>query len=173
MRAGATCVLPPGAFTPEVAAIFAEHMASAPSSSSFVVWTHLGGKVESVASDATAFPHRSARFVPELKAIWEDPHDARANVEWAHGFFDALRPHFTGAYVNYIDPLLADWPRMYYGENYSRLLAIKQSVDPDGLFCAQQSIGSTFEPSPAVPLDLSPLNRTFEPSETSSDQEQR
>jgi FAD/FMN-containing dehydrogenase len=156
-------VLSPGAFTPDVADAFADHMANAPSASSFVVWTHLGGKVEEVAPDATAFPHRSARFVPELKAIWEDPHDARRNVEWAHGFFEALRPHFVGAYVNYIDPLLADWPRMYYGDNYPRLLEIKERWDPDGLFCAQQSIGSGFEPSLTEPLDLSPLNRTFEP----------
>lgn len=156
-------VMGPGAFTPHVAEIFSEYMAKAPSASSFVVWTHLGGKVAEVAPDATAFPHRRARFVPELKAIWTDPHEARANVAWAQAFFQALLPHLGGAYVNYIDPLLADWPRMYYGGNYPRLLAVKEHWDPDRLFCWQQSIGSGFEPSLATPLDLSPLNRTFEP----------
>jgi FAD binding domain/Berberine and berberine like len=162
MRSG---MMPPKSFTSDVIDIFSRNFDSAPSPDSFAVWTHLGGKEEEVAPDATAFPHRQARFMPELKAIWTDAQDTRVNVEWAHRFFEELRPHFTGAYVNYIDPLLADWPRMYYGDNYERLLRAKQRWDPDRLFDAQQSIGSTFEPSQAEPLDLSPLNRTFVPKE--------
>ena len=161
-------IMPPRAFTPEVAAIFAEHMAKAPSHDSFVVWTHLGGAEEKVAPDATAFPHRGARFVPELKAIWTDPKDARPNIEWANAFFQALRPHFTGSYVNYIDPLLTDWPRMYYGDNYARLLEVKKRWDPDRLFDFQQSVGSPFEPLLDEPLDLSPLNRTIVPKGAAS-----
>jgi FAD/FMN-containing dehydrogenase len=129
----------------------------------FLVWTHAGGKIDDVAKDATAFAHRGARFMPEIKSIW--PRGAvdqtRPNVEWAHKFFEALRPHFSGAYVNYIDPLQGDWANMYYGSNYARLLEIKRSLDPDNFFNFQQSIGSTFEPSTSEPLDLAPLNRTF------------
>jgi FAD binding domain/Berberine and berberine like len=157
-------ILPPRGLTAEVVGAFREHMATSPSADSFAVWTHLGGKVEEVPPDGTAFPHRSARFVPELKTIWIDPSDTRTNVEWAHRFFLELEPHFTGAYVNYIDPLLRDWPRMYYGGNYERLLGIKARWDPHRFFDFQQSIGSPFEPSMDEPLDLSPLNRTFLPS---------
>ena len=101
--------------------------------------------------------------MPEIKSIWprDDLAAARPNVEWAYRFFEALRPHFSGAYLNYIDPLQSDWKKLYYGENYARLLGIKQRLDPDGVFHFQQSIDSTFEPGTGMPLDLSPLNRTF------------
>ena len=62
---------------------------------------------------------------------------------------------FTAKY-----PLLTDWPQMYYGGNYYRLLPIKQAADPDGILAFQQGIGSAFRPGGAEPLDLSPLNRT-------------
>lgn len=66
----------------------------------------------------------------------------------------------TGAYVNYIDPLQHDWHKMYYGDNYQRLLAIKKKIDPNNYFNFQQSIGSTFNPPKGPLTDLSPLNRT-------------
>ena len=81
-------------------------------------------------------------------------------MEWARAFFTELQPHFTGAYVNYIDPLLPQWAHNYYGTNYARLLEIKKRCDPNDFFRFQQSIGSPFEPQTTQPLDLSPLNRT-------------
>lgn len=158
IRAG---VMPPEAFSPQAIAIFEKYMASAPSKDSFLVWTHAGGQISQVAPHATAFPHRDGRFIPELKAIWDTPDQARANVEWAHNFFNELAPHFCGAYVNYIDPLLANWSTQYYGGNYARLTQVKQAADPGNLFRFQQSVGSAYEPRAAEPLDLAPLNRTF------------
>lgn len=158
IRAG---MMPPGAFKPEAIAVFERFMASAPSTDSFIVWTHAGGQIEAVPDDSTAFAHRAARFVPELKAIWTRPQDARVNIEWAHAFFDALEPFFTGAYVNYIDPLLGDWTKKYYLDHYPRLLSIKTKCDPNNFLAFQQGIGSAFEPDLSQPLDLAPLNRTF------------
>jgi FAD/FMN-containing dehydrogenase len=154
-------MMPPRGFTRDAIAVFERYMASAPSSDSFIVWTHAGGRIEDVAPQDTGFVHRRARFVPEVKSIWQDPATARANVEWARAFFADLEPHFVGAYVNYIDPLLPQWARKYYGDNYPRLLEIKRACDPDGYLDFQQGVGSPFEPSTAQPLDLAPLNRTF------------
>jgi len=157
-------VLPPRGMNNDAAQVFVKYMNDAPSSDSFAVWTLSGGAIGRTSADETAFVHRSARFIPEIKAIWDadKPGDARKNVEWAHNFFEDLAKasKATGAYVNYIDPLLHDWPRMYYGDNYKRLRAIKEKIDPDNVFRFQQSIGSPFNP-PNPPLtDLSPLNRT-------------
>ncbi|PTT78778.1 hypothetical protein DBR42_22715 [Pelomonas sp. HMWF004] len=154
-------MMPPGAFKPEAIAVFERFMAVAPSPDSFIVWTHAGGRIEAIEPNATAFAHRGARFVPELKAIWDQPQDARANIEWAHAFFEALEPFFQGAYVNYIDPLLAGWQAKYYGDHYPRLLEIKRQCDPAGLLAFQQGVGSRFEPELSQPLNLAPLNRTF------------
>jgi FAD binding domain/Berberine and berberine like len=154
-------MMPPGAFKPEAITVFERFMASAPSKDSFIVWTHAGGHIEAIPSESTSFAHRAARFVPEVKSIWTNPQDARANIEWAHAFFSALEPYFSGAYVNYIDPLLGNWAKKYYLDHYPRLLKIKQQCDPNGFFDFQQGIGSKFEPDQSEPLDLAPLNRTF------------
>ena len=156
-------LVPPRGMTADFVRTADRFMSTALTPDTFLVWTHAGGKIDTVPKDATAFVHRGARFMPEVKAIWPrgDLAGTRPNVEWAFDFFEALRPHFTGAYVNYIDPLQPDWPARYYGDHYARLQAIKQRCDPDGVFRFQQSVGSDFRPDTSRPLDLAPLNRTF------------
>jgi FAD/FMN-containing dehydrogenase len=154
-------MMPPLAFKPEAIEVFERFMASTPSKDSFIVWTHAGGHIEAIPSDSTGFAHRAARFVPEVKSIWTNPQDARANIEWAHAFFEALEPFFTGAYVNYIDPLLGKWAKKYYLDHYPRLLKIKKQCDPNNFLAFQQGVGSEFEPDLSEPLNLAPLNRTF------------
>lgn len=156
-------ILPVGAMTDAVIAIYQRFMAVAPSPDSFVVWTHGGGAITDITSQDTAFVHREPGFIYELKSIWTNAVVARENIEWAYDFGEALADHFCGAYANYIDPLLADWPEKYYGSNYARLEEIKRAVDPGGMFAFQQGIGSPFRPDTARPLDLSPLNRTHLP----------
>ncbi len=157
-------ILPQGGMNNQTAKVFVEYMNESPSPDSFAVWTLIGGAVEKKAPTDTAYFFRDARFVPEIKSIWDfdKPEDARPNIEWAYDFFEDLAKasKATGAYVNYIDPLLHDWAKMYYGDNYERLEAIKKKVDPNNVFGFQQGIGSTFNPKNQKPLDLSPLNRT-------------
>jgi hypothetical protein len=162
-------ILQKGGMNNNVAKVITEYMNMAPSAASFAVWTLGGGAISQKAPGESAYVHREARFIPEVKSIWDadKPGDAYSNVEWAYEFFEAMRVagDATGAYVNYIDPLLHNWADMYYGENYERLKKIKKDIDPDNLFSFQQSIGSPFNP-PKPPLtDLSPLNRTQLPSE--------
>lgn len=168
-------VTAPGSWNDKAAAVLMKYFAVCPSPDSFMVWTQVGGEVARRGTTATAFPHRSAAFVPELKAIWQTarPQDMRRNVEWAYDFYEELATatNAAGAYVNYIDPLLTGWSRKYYGENYDRLVKVRRARDPDHFFSFQQSIDSAFEPAsyrdvslpPAArkPLDLSPLRETF------------
>ncbi len=157
-------VLPPGGMNNKVAKVIVDAITDAPSPDSFAVWTLTGGAIEKVAADETAYVHRNARFVPEIKSIWDlnKPGDTLKNVEWAYDFFEKMGEagNATGAYVNYIDPLQHDWAKKYYGDNYPRLLSIKAKIDPHNYFNFQQSIGSTFNPPKGPLKDLSPLNRT-------------
>lgn len=156
-------VLPKGGMNNDVAKVIIDAMSNAPSPESFAVWTHTGGAIEDVASDATAYVHRNCRFVPEIKAIWDldKPGDTLKNVEWAYEFFERFSEagNATGAYVNYIDPLQHNWPEKYYGANYKRLIEIKKKVDPNNFFSFQQSVGSPFNPTKEL-TDISPINRT-------------
>ena len=54
-----------------------------------------------------------------------------------------MRPHVSGgAYVNYCDVDLKDWPTAYWGQNLARLKRIKMGFDPDNVFQHSQSVPS-------------------------------
>jgi hypothetical protein len=104
----------------------------------------LGGAINRVAPDATAFVHRDALFLAQLTTTWASGASAGSvsrQRDWLGGFQAALRPYGNGeAYQNYADPELADWRRAYYGSNYARLVRVKARYDPGSLFHPAQGI---------------------------------
>jgi FAD binding domain/Berberine and berberine like len=150
--------MPPKAFTSSAIKTLTSAMSSAPSPDSLLVWTHTGGKVSAVPKDATAYWHRDARFLWEVKAIYTADDQLQQNVDWAYQLGEDMRPHDIGAYCNYIDPLLTNWKQEFYGGNYDELVRIKKEWDPKGHFKFQQAIGSPFEPTPG---NYAPLFHTF------------
>ena len=105
-----------------------------------------GGAINRVPATATAFVHRSQFAILATESTWalEDSESTvTANVEWLDALAERLRPHVSGsAYQNFIDRGQPDWERAYYGENFDRLLEVKQRYDPDGLFDYAQGIPS-------------------------------
>jgi hypothetical protein len=93
-----------------------------------------------------------------VKSIWANDDQLLSNVGWGYALGEAMKPYDVGAYVNYIDPLLSNWKQEYYGENQAELMRIQKQCDPAGHFTFQQSIDSSFEPTPG---NFSPLFRTF------------
>jgi hypothetical protein len=103
------------------------------------IFDHMGGALGRVASDATAFPHRDALFSVEYASadVTGHPYDPG----WANGMRAAMSAWSTGgAYVNYLDPLLANWQSAYYGANYARLQQVKKAVDPNRVLSMPQGI---------------------------------
>lgn len=150
--------MPPKAFTKPAINTLNDAMANSPSPNSLLVWTHMGGNIEKVKPTGTAFWHRRARFLWEVKAIWANDDQLLQNVKWGYALGEAMKPHDVGAYVNYIDPLLTNWQEEYYGDNYAELVRIKKEWDPSSHFTFQQAVGSPFEPTPG---NFAPLFSTF------------
>lgn len=103
-----------------------------------------GGAISDVPVDATAFVHREAVWLMAYDASWtgrDTRRTIRRNLDWLAEFDDRVRPFLSSqAYQNFTDRSLRDWRTAYYGEAYPRLRAIKQAVDPDGVFTFQQAI---------------------------------
>jgi hypothetical protein len=101
-------------------------------------FTPWGGAYNRIRSDATAFAHRSERFLLKHKVVI-DPEGAQATPaarEWLARSWALVHPSGAGgAYPNFPDADL-DWDRAYHRANLDRLLSIKARYDPAGLFRA-------------------------------------
>jgi FAD/FMN-containing dehydrogenase len=107
----------------------------------------LGGEINQVPPEATAFVHRGGLFIFAAETCWADhdpPDVAAANLHWLDEFYgDIFADTPPGhSYQNFPDPTLKDWRRAYYGENYHRLVRVKRKYDPAGFFRYPQAIGS-------------------------------
>lgn len=102
---------------------------------SMLFFEPLGGAINRVAQNATAFPHRSATFTLGLSAGWFDAADDAACTSWARDLHAmTARYAIDGVYSNYIDRDDDDLVRAAYGANVERLQAIKSRYDPHNRF---------------------------------------
>jgi FAD/FMN-containing dehydrogenase len=116
-------------------AAFADVVAQRGASSGALLIDAYGGAINRVEPGATAFVHRNV-----LASI-----QYYAGGAGARGWVDASRAALAAAvsgaaYVNYIDPHLANWQTAYYGVNLARLRAVKKKYDPHNLFHFAQGI---------------------------------
>jgi len=102
----------------------------------------LGGAVAARPPASTAFVHRLTPFSVQYTATWTDVHLPGSRFDSVvRGMRATMTPYLgNGAYVNYADASLVDWPDAYWGANYPRLQSIKRVYDPNGLFSAEQSV---------------------------------
>lgn len=101
-----------------------------------------GGAVARMPDDASPLGKRAAPWVTHPFAIWEDPADTEANIDWARQFRrDIARWANGGVYLNFVGDEGEDRVRAAYGpENYARLAAIKAEWDPQNVFRGNQNI---------------------------------
>jgi FAD/FMN-containing dehydrogenase len=114
------------------------------SGSAELLFFQTGGKMNEPAADATAFVHRTSRWLLDVGLFWSAVDRAGVvarNRDWQDRFYEAMRRFSTGgAYQNFADPSLQDWRTAYYANNLNRLETIKQAVDPDRLFKFPQAL---------------------------------
>jgi hypothetical protein len=112
-----------------------------------------GGRINTVARDATASVQRDSILDVACNTGWLDSRDAAKNLAWVREFYRDLFSDtggvpvpgdaYDGAFINHPDADLADpalntsgvpWHALYYNENYPRLQRIKARWDPRDVF---------------------------------------
>jgi FAD/FMN-containing dehydrogenase len=133
----------------------ADHAFAAGSPRSYTAMFHMGGAVDRVPHDATAFAGRGVAHNVVIDAVWlPDEADERAATEtaWARRFLRTLRPsRAPGVYVNFLDSDDdSGRVREAYGDRiYRRLAEVKATYDPDNAFHHNKNI-PPIEPGPAT-----------------------
>jgi hypothetical protein len=112
-----------------------------------------GGRVNTVARDATASAQRHSILDIACNTGWLDPREEEKNLEWVRAFYRELFAEsggvpipgdaYEGSLINHPDTDHADpssnksgvpWYTLYYNENYPRLQQIKARWDPRNVF---------------------------------------
>lgn len=119
--------------------------ASAPPES-LLVLQHVGGAIARVPVNATPYVNRDALYDCFPIAIWDDPAEDITRSRWVRELWNAMRPFSTGGvYANNLGDEGTDRIQAAYGENYARLLALKNTYDPTNFFRLNQNIAPTAE----------------------------
>jgi hypothetical protein len=111
--------------------------AQRPAPESGIIIRALGGAISRIADDATAYPHRSARFNVSIDGSWHDPALDATVTSWVHSTWNEVAPFATGGvYVNFAGFENDTDPAATRGHHHARLAEISRAYDADGLFDA-------------------------------------
>jgi hypothetical protein len=109
---------------------------------SLLLLFYVHGAITRVPSDAMAFGARKAQWDFNAVGQWRDGSSTARHIDWVRSTWAATEPHVKGSvYINHIAE--DDKPekiRASYGENYTRLRAIKAKYDPANLFRMNSNI---------------------------------
>jgi FAD/FMN-containing dehydrogenase len=101
----------------------------------------LGGAMGRVATDATAFAHRSSAVMVTIINMLGEPADDEGAISWNRSLFGQLEPRSTGVYVNFLEDEGDERIRAAYpGGTYERLAQVKRRYDPENVFHRNQNV---------------------------------
>lgn len=117
-----------------------EHARRFPGPHCETLFIKMGGAINRVDADATAYPHRDTEWIWDLHMRWEHAPQDREMIDFARSFAEAMAEYSTGgAYVNFISEDTGEEARAY-GRNYARLSELKARYDPDNVFRVNQNV---------------------------------
>ena len=104
----------------------------------------IGGAVQDVKSDATAYVHRRSNYIYEMEASWspiDKPDVVKRQRAWLTDYYNDMQRFVQPeSYVNFPNRDLKNWAHAYYGSNLPRLSQAKRKYDPHNVFKFAQSI---------------------------------
>ncbi len=137
-----------GGFTTEISANFINAIHDGwephPARATMLFTQHCGGAIGRVARNATAFANRSATHNVMTASAWRMGQDSTEHMAYIRQFWSNLEEYTRGFYVN--DIALEETKASInanYGENYQRLVTLKNKYDPGNLFRLNANVQPT------------------------------
>jgi hypothetical protein len=103
----------------------------------------LGGAITRVKPDATAYWNRMSQWDLLLNGVWTDHTQDEHNAQVLRDLWKAFDPFTKGYYVNTEPSESEKRLRETYGDNYNRLVQLKNKYDPGNLFRLNANIRPT------------------------------
>jgi hypothetical protein len=121
-----------------------EHGSRLPTPLSTMHLYPIDGAAGRVGRNDTAFNHRDAKWSAVMAGIDPDPTNGDRIASWARSYWEDLHAYSAGgAYVNFMMEEGQDRIKATYGDNYERLVEVKNEYDPTNLFRVNQNIKPT------------------------------
>lgn len=125
------------ALTPDIIDLLIGFAETRPGPGAGIGLRHFHGAATRVGADDTAFGLRNSHIVVEISAGRGPDDDASVYRKWAEDAHTALEPHaLPGGYPNFLLPDQHEQVAHAYGSHAARLIAAKQSYDPQHVFTA-------------------------------------
>jgi FAD/FMN-containing dehydrogenase len=109
------------------------------------LWHH-GGASARVGTHETPLARRDAPYLASFDGVWSDPADNERNLAWARSAWAAMQRYSSGGvYLNFVGlgEEKEELVRAGYGDNYERLVQVKNKYDPTNVFRVNNNIRPT------------------------------
>jgi len=106
-----------------------------PQNNSHALFLLMGGAVNRVSADATAYPHRAAMHNVDVGTDSDTREGSDAYVQWGRKYWDNIDPFTGGGF--YINSAMDDGEKRVrgnFGGNLEKLVAVKTKYDPGNMF---------------------------------------
>jgi hypothetical protein len=105
---------------------------------------HMGGAIDNVGPEDTAFAERSAPFMVSIDGMWTDPVDNADRIAWVRSAWEEIGRFGKGSvYLNFTglaDETPSAGVDSAFGRNRRRLAEVKAKYDPDNFFRVNYNI---------------------------------
>ncbi|GEO04209.1 oxidoreductase [Adhaeribacter aerolatus] len=127
--------------TDEAIDLYIKYGSQLPTMLSTVHLYPINGAAARVDKKATAWNYRDATYAMVIAGIDPDSGNKDIITNWAKDYWQAVHPYsLGGSYINFMMEEGQDRVKATYGDNYNRLVEIKNKYDPDNLFRVNQNI---------------------------------
>ena len=120
-----------------------DNLEAHPERGSMAFFQQAGGKINTIASDATAFPSRYAEHNLITGSFWTVGVDTAPHMAWSRRYWKTVSPYTDGFYINDEFSESQKDVNLNFLGNYERLVEIKNKYDPTNLFRLNANIKPT------------------------------